>query len=130
MQLYYTIPKDIGNHNIMYKRIFLMNPPSGLYRRDDRCQSKVEDQTVRVVFPPVELGVLASIAREAGAQVALKDYPTVGATRSDYIADIQAFEPDFILLNTTVHTLAEDLEAFSIARMVGKSDGGQKGLGV
>jgi radical SAM superfamily enzyme YgiQ (UPF0313 family) len=105
-----------GATELMYKRIFLMNPPSGLYRRDDRCQSKVEDQTVRVVFPPVELGVLASIAREAGAQVALKDYPTVAATRADYISDIKAFEPDFILLNTTVHTLAEDLEAFAIAR--------------
>lgn len=100
----------------MYKRVFLMNPPSGLYRRDDRCQSKVEDQTVRVVFPPVELGVLAAIARKAGAAVMLKDYPTVGATRHDYIADIQEFRPDFILLNTTVHTMAEDLEAFAIAR--------------
>lgn len=100
----------------MLKRIFLMNPPSGLYRRDDRCQSKVEDQTVRVVFPPVELGVLAAIARNAGATVTLKDYPTVGATRQDYINDIQAFQPDLILLNTTVHTMAEDLEAFSIAR--------------
>ncbi len=100
----------------MYKRVFLMNPPSGLYRRDDRCQSKVEDQTVRVVFPPVELGVLAATARECGAEVMLKDYPTVGATPQDYIKDIQEFEPDFILLNTTVHTMAEDLAAFSIAR--------------
>lgn len=100
----------------MYKRIFLMNPPSGLYRRDDRCQSKVEDQTVRVVFPPVELGVLASIAREQGAEVILKDYPTVAASPQDYIKDLQAFKPDFILLNTTVHTIQEDLTAFSIAR--------------
>lgn len=100
----------------MLKRVFLMNPPSGLYRRDDRCQSKVEDQTVRVVFPPIELGVLAAIARDAGAEVMLKDYPTVGASRHDYIADLQAFKPDMILLNTTVHTLAEDLEAFAIAR--------------
>lgn len=100
----------------MYKRVFLMNPPSGLYRRDDRCQSKVEDQTVRVVFPPIELGVLAAIARNTGAEVILKDYPTVGATRQDYIDDIRAFKPDFILLNTTVHTMDEDLEAFSIAR--------------
>ncbi|MCX7625528.1 MAG: hypothetical protein N2Z21_04885, partial [Candidatus Sumerlaeaceae bacterium] len=57
----------------MRKRVLLMNPPSGLYRRDDRCQSKVEDQTVRVIFPPVELAVLASIARKAGAEVLLKD---------------------------------------------------------
>lgn len=100
----------------MYKRVFLMNPPSELYRRDDRCQSKVEDQTVRVVFPPIELGVLASIARECGAEVTLKDYPTVAATAQQYIEDLRAFKPDLVLLNTTAHTIKEDLAAFCIAR--------------
>lgn len=100
----------------MYKRILLMNPPSELYRRDDRCQSKVEDQTVRVVFPPIELGVLASIAREEGAEVLLKDYPPVRATASNYIQDLNDFRPDLVLLNTTAHTIKEDLAAFSIAR--------------
>ncbi|MGI8907141.1 MAG: B12-binding domain-containing radical SAM protein [Candidatus Sumerlaeaceae bacterium] len=100
----------------MYRRVLLMNPPSELYRRDDRCQSKVEDQTVRVIFPPIELGMLAAIARECGAEVALKDYPTVGATAQQYIDDLNAFKPDLVLLNTTAHTIREDLAAFSIAR--------------
>lgn len=100
----------------MIKRVFLMNPPSELYRRDDRCQSRVDDQTVRVVFPPIELGILAAIAREEGAEVVLKDYPTVRATAETYIADLQAFRPDLILLNTTAHTIREDLAAFSVAR--------------
>lgn len=100
----------------MTTRVFLMNPPSELYRRDDRCQSKVDDQTVRVVFPPIELGVLASIAREEGAEVALKDYPTVGGTGEQFERDICSFRPDLILLNTTAHTIAQDMEAFRIAR--------------
>lgn len=100
----------------MIKRVFLMNPPSELYRRDDRCQSKVDDQTVRVVFPPIELGILASLAREAGCEVALKDYPTVNADAQTYIDDLQAFRPDLVLLNTTAHTIREDLAAFSVAR--------------
>ena len=100
----------------MIKRVFLMNPPSELYRRDDRCQSRVDDQTVRVVFPPIELGILAAIARQEGAEVVLKDYPTVQATAETYIADLQAFRPDLILLNTTAHTIREDLAAFSVAR--------------
>ncbi|RMH29330.1 MAG: radical SAM protein [Candidatus Hydrogenedentota bacterium] len=100
----------------MRKRVFLMNPPSGLYRRDDRCQSKVEDQTVRVVFPPVELGVLAAMARQRGAEVLLRDYPTVHATKADYLRDLEAFQPDLILLNATVHTIQDDLEAFALAR--------------
>jgi radical SAM superfamily enzyme YgiQ (UPF0313 family) len=93
-----------------------MNPPSGLYRRDDRCQSKVEDQSVRVVFPPIELGILAAIAREEQSEVLLKDYPTTQATRSDFIRDLEQFSPDLILLNTTAHTLQEDLASFQIAR--------------
>src|SRR5262245_45359315 len=99
-----------------YKRVLLMNPPSELYRRDDRCQSKVEDQTVRVIFPPIELGVLAAIAEQSGASVLLKDYPTVHASADEYIADIEEFRPDFVLLNTTAHTIKMDMEAFSLAR--------------
>jgi radical SAM superfamily enzyme YgiQ (UPF0313 family) len=100
-----------------FRRIFVMNPPSELYRRDDRCQSKVEDQTVRVIFPPIELAVLCNVARNNGAEaVALKDYPTVGANLQDFIADIKEFQPDLILLNTTAHTINKDLAAFAAAR--------------
>ncbi len=95
-----------------------MNPPSGLYRRDDRCQSKVEDQTVRVVFPPVELGILASLARERGAQVLLRDYPTVHATREHYLRDLRSFQPDLIFFPSTVHTIADDMEAAALAREI------------
>ncbi len=100
----------------MRKRVLLMNPPTGLYRRDDRCQSKVEDQSVRVVFPPIELGVLAAMARGRGAEVIIRDYPTVGATAADYVRDLESFRPDLLLLNTTAHTIFEDLAAFAIAR--------------
>lgn len=100
----------------MYSRVFLMNPPSELYRRDDRCQSKVDDQTVRVVFPPIELGILAAIARNAGAEVLLRDYPTVNAGAEEYRRDLEAFRPDMILLNTTAHTMRQDFAAFNMAR--------------
>jgi len=102
----------------MRKRVLLMNPPSGLYRRDDRCQSKVEDQTVRVIFPPVELGVLASLARERGAEVLLRDYPTVRATPRDYIRDLEGFRPDLVFFPATVHTLRDDAEAALLARQM------------
>lgn len=102
----------------MRKRVLLMNPPSGLYRRDDRCQSKVEDQTVRVIFPPVELGVLASLARNEGAEVLLKDYPTIRATRQQYLADLESFRPDFVFFPSTVHTIRDDMEAALLARQI------------
>lgn len=100
----------------MHKRVFLMNPPSALYRRDDRCQSKVGDQTVRVVFPPIELAVLAAMARDLGAEVVLKDYPTTATSREVFVRDVGDFQPDLILLNATAHTLETDMESLAIAR--------------
>jgi anaerobic magnesium-protoporphyrin IX monomethyl ester cyclase len=104
------------NPTNMFRKIMLMNPPSELYRRDDRCQSKVDDQTVRVIFPPIELGVLASIVRQHDCEVILRDYPTTGADHREYSADLDAFQPDVILLNSTAHTIEQDLRAFEIAR--------------
>jgi len=60
-----------------FTRILFFNPPTGLYRRDDRCQSTVEDQTVRIIFPPIDLALLAAVAREKGAEVSIRDYPAL-----------------------------------------------------
>ncbi len=70
----------------------LINPPTGLYRRDDRCQSKVEDQTVNIVFPPIELASIAAVLRRAGVRVSIGDYPA-RASLDDYVADLRAFKP-------------------------------------
>ncbi|MFH1740589.1 MAG: hypothetical protein ABIH23_16395, partial [bacterium] len=64
-------------------RIYLFVPPGGLYRRDDRCQSRVEDQTIRAVFPPLDLAYMAALLRKAGHEVRVADYPAMrsGADR-------------------------------------------------
>lgn len=100
----------------MSRRVFLMNPPSGLYRRDDRCQSRVDDQTVRVVFPPIDLAVLAAVARDAGSEVFLRDYPAVRGSSADFHRDIRDFQPQILLLNATAHTLRDDLALLAPVR--------------
>ena len=52
------------NNQIKMKRVLLVNPPSGNYRRDDRCQVQVDSQTVAVSFPPIELAYDAAVLRE------------------------------------------------------------------
>lgn len=99
-----------------FHRILLINPPSGLYRRDDRCQSRVEDQTVRIVFPPIDLAVLAAIARQAGAEAKIGDYPAAGTDWRQYQADLADFRPDCVLFNVTTATILSDLQAAVLAK--------------
>lgn len=100
------------------RRILLVNPPTGLYRRDDRCQCTVEDQTVNIVFPPTELLIAAACAERAGAECRIADYPAEGRGWDGFIADVREFLPDLLILNATTATLAEDLQACRLAREI------------
>ncbi len=98
------------------KKVFLFNPPSGLYRRDNRCQNRVEDQTVNVVFPPMELLYCAAILEKEGHEVLVKDYPALQADHEQFLADLDQFQPDYVLFTTTVATLEADLSTASLIK--------------
>lgn len=102
----------------MSKKVLLINPPSGLYRRDDRCQSKVEDQTVRVIFPPIDLAYLASVARSVGWEAKIGDYPSFNADMSTLENDLKSFSPDIVLFNVTTATIDKDLEVCKTAKTI------------
>ena len=93
------------------KRILLFNPPSGLYRRDNRCNNRVEDQTVRVIFPPIELLYSAAVLELAGHEVWVRDYPAQRASWNRLMEDARAFQPDIVLFTTTIATLEHDMAA-------------------
>ena len=99
-----------------FRNVLLLNPPSGLYRRDDRCQSRVEDQTVRIVFPPVDLALLAAVLRKEGAQVKIADYPARNLSWEQYHRDLLELKPDTVLFNVTTATIRDDLQAARLAR--------------
>ena len=99
-------------------RVLLINPPTGLYRRDDRCQSKVDEQTVRVVFAPVDLALLAAIVRTRGGEAKVADYPTFGQGIAQFEEDLLAFLPHILMVNTTVHTVQKDMEVLARAKEI------------
>ena len=99
-----------------FRRILFFNPPSGLYRRDDRCQCTVEDQTIQIVFPPIELAMLAAVARRAGAEAQIKDYPAERGGWEAFGADLAAFRPTAALFSVTTATLEADLQACRAAK--------------
>ncbi|HNY29089.1 MAG TPA: radical SAM protein [Candidatus Sumerlaeota bacterium] len=107
---------DLPEPSRWLRRALLVNPPSGLYRRDGRCQSRVEDQAVRVILPPHDLALVAAIVREAGAEARVGDYPAMGASWDRLRADLEAFKPDLILFNVTAATADADLGAARLAR--------------
>jgi len=108
--------RSMAPDSVTIQRILLMNPPTGLYRRDDRCQCTVEDQTVNVIFPPTELLITAACAERAGATCRIADYPAERRTWDDFLGDVRDFQPDLLILNTTTATLSDDLQACRLAR--------------
>ncbi|MFC1600753.1 B12-binding domain-containing radical SAM protein [Candidatus Sumerlaeota bacterium] len=101
-----------------FHKALLINPPSGNYRRDDRCQVKVADQTVAISFPPIELAYAAAVLREQGVEARIGDYPALGLGWADYKAQLREFAPDVLIVSTTTATIAGDLEACRLAREV------------
>lgn len=99
-----------------FKRILLINPPTGLYRRDDRCQCTVEDQTVQVVFPPMDLALSAACAERAGAVCRIEDYPATARGWDAFIEDLKEFRPEALVLNSTTATLIGDLQTCQLAK--------------
>lgn len=98
------------------KKILIFNPPTGLYRRDNRCQNRIEDQTVNVVFPPMELLYPAAILERAGHTVRVRDYPVQKAAWETLCGDLDEFQPDIALFTTTIATLESDLTAASVIK--------------
>lgn len=99
-----------------FSRALLCNPPTGLYRRDDRCQCKIEDQTVQITFPPIELAQIGAVLRRAGAEVLVRDYPAVGGSWDDLSRDFKAFNPDFVLFNVVTATAEIDFQTAVAAK--------------
>jgi len=95
---------------IRMARFFLFIPPGSLYRRDDRCQSKVADQTIRAVFPPLDLAYMAAILRQAGHEVRMADYPASRRGILHLQKDLTQFAPDCVIYTCTAPTLENDLQ--------------------
>lgn len=99
-------------------RALLINPPTGLYVREDRCQSAVEDFSVSVNRPPMDLMMMASSLESAGLVCEIKDYPVEKGDWPDFKKDFLRFKPDFLILSITTPTLKDDLASCRIAKEI------------
>jgi anaerobic magnesium-protoporphyrin IX monomethyl ester cyclase len=101
-----------------FGRALLINPPTGLYRRDDRCQNQVRDQTVQVILPPLDLAYMAAILRSKGVSCIIRDFPAEGGAWSDLAAVLRDERPDLLVFKATAPTLTQDMATCRLAREV------------
>ncbi|MCK5393504.1 MAG: radical SAM protein [Candidatus Omnitrophica bacterium] len=104
--------------NMYLKKILMINPPTGLFIRDDRCQSNVEGFLVSVSRPPHELMLMAAGLKDKGHQVSIFDYPIEGKSLFDYKSDFQENLPDVLVINATIPTINEDIKCAKIAKQI------------
>ena len=88
----------------------LLYPPGKLYQRsEDRCQTSIDDSAAGSVHACNDLGYIASVLRNEGYAVFLRDYQTERRSFDDVVEDVGAFAPDMIFLSTTNGTVFGDL---------------------
>jgi len=102
------------------KKVFLINPPTGVYDRADRCQAPIEEEGIEMIRPPMDLAYMAAMVEKVGSQAIIKDYPAQGGQVADFEKDLKKIKPDFLVLNVTTPTLDSDL---AFCRKAKKIDG-------
>ncbi len=101
---------------VAVKRALLIVPPTGVYVREDRCQSSVDDFAVSFARPPMDLLTAAAYLEAVGVEVAVRDYPITGESWEQFKADLVECEPELLLVSVTTSTLKDDLQACVIAK--------------
>lgn len=98
------------------RRVLLIVPPTGLYIREDRCQTPIEDMKTIALRPPIDLMYSAASVEAAGCECKLVDYPAERRGWEEFRRDFSEFDPDIIMLSITTPSLHKDVEAARIAK--------------
>jgi len=99
-------------------KALLINPPTGLYVREDRCQSAVGDFAVSVARPPMDLMMMATRLESEGIACKIKDYPIEGGEWGMFKKDFSDFKPDLLVISITTPTLKNDIFACRYAKEI------------
>ncbi|MBS5842961.1 MAG: radical SAM protein [Clostridiales bacterium] len=102
----------------MNKKWLLINPPTGNYIRDTRCQASVDDAFAISARPPVDLAYIAGAIEESGDQCYIKDYPVQGFTWDDMLTDLSTLKVNYVVINTTMFSFEEDLRVCEVCKRI------------
>lgn len=105
------MPKDYKN-----KKILIIDPPTGLYIREDRCQAPVNDIGVTIMRPSIESAYIAAVLEQAGCICYIRDYSTEKKTWADFEKDLVLISPDVLLVNVTTPSVHKDMQVCCLAK--------------
>ena len=91
-------------------------PPTGVYVREDRCQTPLEDFRTIALRPPIDLMYAAAAFESVGWTCQLIDCPAEGVDAAALAARLAATRPDAILLSCTTQTVEDDLATAAVAK--------------
>ena len=100
------------------RRVLGIVPPTGVYVREDRCQTPIRNFKTIALRPPIDLMYAAAAFESAGAECRLVDYPAEGTGWDALRRDLDEFRPDVVVISATTQTLAADMEAAARAKAV------------
>ena len=66
------------------KKVLLIVPPTGLYIREDRCQTPIEELKTIAIRPPIDLMYAAAGFEQARTLCKIEDYPAEKKSWSDF----------------------------------------------
>jgi anaerobic magnesium-protoporphyrin IX monomethyl ester cyclase len=103
------------------KRSLLINPPTGLYIREDRCQSCIDDLPTIEMRPPMDLAGMAASLENENVVCKIIDCPMEKVGWEQLSEEIKKNHPDMLVISTTTSTIDEDLQACNIAKKIDKN---------
>ncbi len=90
--------------------VALIYPCGALFQRgEDRCQSNIDSSTATAMRACNDLGYAASVLKQKGFHVFLKDYQTERLDFQHLIADLKNNSVDLLMISTTNATVFKDL---------------------
>ena len=106
----------IRNPQSAIRKVLLAVPPTGLYIREDRCQTPIEHMATVSLRPPIDLMYAAAAFERGGAQCRLVDYPGEQWGEDRLCADLLEFQPDLVLLSVTTPGFDADMRVAALIK--------------
>lgn len=98
--------------------VYCIVPPTGVYVREDRCQTPVAKFRTVALRPPIDLMYAAAAFEQGGATCEIRDYPAEGGGWTELEGRLRELSPAVVVISVTTQTVEADMKAAALAKRV------------